>query len=339
MPIHLIWGDDAAASTRAIENLIKDIVHPAWTSINLSRLDGSDSEQTSKALTEMRTPPFGEGGRVVVIKRSPLCNNCPSELAKSFEEVLELIPEQTHLILNNSNKPDKRLKSTKALLKLVKTSQATEKSFLLPAFWDEAGQEELVKRTAKELDLELSQEVISYLVKAIGNNTDRLHSELQKLALHAGTSPLKLQPQQKKTLININTVHALIEGLATNAFQIGEALLANDIGGAIVRLDALIDSGEPALRILATLSGQVRGWLWVSLLDSQGEKDVGKIAKAAGIANPKRIYVMRKQLQGRPPQQFLDLLSCLLDIEAAIKRGTLPRDAFRDGLLSKNYSY
>ena len=62
---------------------------------------------------------------------------------------------------------------------------------------------------------------------------------------------------------------------------------------------------------------------------------MAKIAKAAGIGNPKRIYVMRKQLQGRPPEQFLDLLGRLLEVEAALKKGVLPRNAFIDGLLKK----
>jgi len=90
---------------------------------------------------------------------------------------------------------------------------------------------------------------------------------------------------------------------------------------------------EPALRIVAALSSQIRGWLWVSLLDAQGEQDVAVIAKAAGIGNPKRIYVMRKQIRGRPPGRFLRLLSQLLEVEAAVKRGSDPGDAFRDGFL------
>jgi len=60
---------------------------------------------------------------------------------------------------------------------------------------------------------------------------------------------------------------------------------------------------------------------------------VNAIAKAAGIGNPKRIYVMRKQIRGREPKRFLALLSQLLEVENALKRGTDPSDAFRDGLL------
>ena len=149
--------------------------------------------------------------------------------------------------------------------------------------------------------------------------------ELQKLALHAESSG--------ETRISASSVESLIEGLSTNALQVGDALLAGDPGQAIALLDALNDAGEPALRIVATLTGQIRGWLWVMLLEQQGERDVGVIAKAAGIGNPKRIYVMRKQLQGRSPQRCLNLLGRLLDVEAALKRGTQPGDAFRDGLL------
>ena len=128
-------------------------------------------------------------------------------------------------------------------------------------------------------------------------------------------------------------MHTLTEGQATNALAVGDALLEGDAGGAIGLLDALIDAGEPALRIVATLTGQIRGWLWVLLLEQQGERDVAVIAKAAGIGNPKRIYVMRKQLQGRNPKRLLSLLGRLLEVEARLKRGALPGDAFRDGLL------
>ena len=334
MPIHLIWGDDAAAQEHAIESLISEVIDPAWSSINLSRLDGADSGQATQALEEARTPPFGGGDRIVLLQRSPFCNACPSELSDRFENALELIPATSHLVLCNPNKPDGRLRTTKALQKLVKLKQAHEKSFVLPAIWDGAGQRELVERTARDLGLQLKPEATTALVEAIGNDSTRLKSELQKLALHAETYKEGRTTGEASTLICAENVAALIEGMATNALQVGDSLLAGQAGEAIARLDALLDAGEPALRIVATLTGQIRGWLWVSLLEQQGERDVNVIAKAAGIGNPKRIYVMRKQLQGRPPQRFLNLLSRLLEVETALKRGAIPSDAFRDGLLS-----
>ena len=334
MPIHLFWGDDSAAQEHAIELLISEVVDPAWSSINLSRLDGTEVGKAIQALEEARTPPFGDGERIVLLQRSPFCNACPSDLADRFEAAHELIPPTSHLVLCNPNKPDGRLRTTKALQKLVKLKQANEKSFVLPAIWDGAGQRELVERTARDLNLQLEVDATAALVEAIGNDSTRLKSELQKLALHAETYKEGRTTEEASTLISVENVAALIEGMATNALQVGDSLLAGQAGEAIARLDALLDAGEPALRIVATLTGQIRGWLWVSLLEQQGERDVNVIAKAAGIGNPKRIYVMRKQLQGRPPQRCLKLLSRLLEVEAALKRGALPGDAFRDGLIS-----
>jgi DNA polymerase-3 subunit delta len=322
MPIHLLWGDDEAARSRAVDALINQLTDPAWQSINLSRLDGNDSSQAAQALEEARTPPFGGGDRLVVLQRSPFCNQCPAELAEQLEATLHLIPENCHLLLVNAGKPDARLRTTKALQKLVKAGEAKEQSFQLPAIWDGAGQIELVHRTARELGLTLEHSAAEALSEAIGSDSARLASELEKLALYVGAQP-----------ITAAAVEALVGSHATNALQVGDALLAGKPAEAVALVDALLVANEPALRIVATLCGQIRGWLWVSLLDQQGESDVNAIAKAAGIGNPKRIYVMRKQIRGRKPARFLELLRHLLEVEAALKRGSDPGDAFRDGFL------
>jgi len=323
MPIHLFWGDDEAARGRAVEALIEQHTDPAWQSINLSRLDGSDPAQASQALAEARTPPFGAGDRVVLLQRSPFCNQCPAELADQLEAALPLIAEGCHLVLVNPAKPDARLRSTKRLQGLTKAGQMQERSFVLPAVWDGGGQLELVQRTAADLNLQLDRAAAEALCEAIGSDSARLASELEKLALYVGPG----QP------ITSSAVAALVGSQAANALQVGDALLAGQPAQAVALVDALLAANEPALRIVATLCGQIRGWLWVSLLDQQGETDVNAIAKAAGIGNPKRVYVMRKQIRGRPPGRFLLLLRQLLEVEAALKRGSEPGDAFRDGFL------
>ena len=329
MPIHLLWGDDEAARTRAVESLISQHSDAAWQSINVARLDGSDISQAAQALQEARTPPFGAGGRVVVLQRSPFCNQCPAELAEQLETNLPWIPETCHLLLVNGAKPDARLRTTKTLQTLVKAGEALEQSFQLPMVWDGAGQVALVQRTAQELGLNVERAAAEALSDAIGSDSARLASELEKLALYVGaTAGTAAQPA-----ITAAAVNALVGSHATNALQVGDALLAGQPAEAIALVDALLEANEPALRIVATLGGQIRGWLWVSLLDQQGESDVNAIAKAAGIGNPKRIYVMRKQIRGRQPARFLTLLRQLLDVEAALKRGTDPGDAFRDGFL------
>ena len=334
MPINLIWGDDLTACERKAEDLINEIVDPNWMSINLSKIDGSDISNANRALEEVRTPPLGSGGRVVLVKNSPFCNACPNELANILEASIESIPKNSFLLLFNKSKPDGRLRTTKLIQKLIKLNKASEYKFVLPAFWDQEGQLKLIEHVAKSLGLKLEPEAITFLIESIGTDSARLYSELEKVSLLASANESK--NNNNYLLITLDKVQSLIDGLSTNALQISDSLLREDIGEAIARFESLLNSGEPALRILATLTSQVRGWLWVSLLEEEGEKDVGLIAKKAGIANPKRIYVMRKQLRGKNTKQFLQLLSKLLEIEAALKKGAKPGDAFKESLLQEN---
>ena len=119
MPIHLIWGDDYEASNREIEEIIQKVIDPVWKSFNYSQIDGNDPKQNFRALEEVQSAPLGNGGRVVLVRRSPFCNGCSIELANKLEQAIKLIPDNTHLILNNSNKPDKRLKTTKLIQKSI----------------------------------------------------------------------------------------------------------------------------------------------------------------------------------------------------------------------------
>jgi DNA polymerase-3 subunit delta len=336
MPIHLYWGDDEAARNRAVEALIDARLDPTWAAINLSRLDGNDLVQAAQALEEARTPPFGSGARVVVLQRSPFCNQCPAELAALLDANLALINPDCHLLLVSSGKPDARLRTTKALQQLVKEGRASEQSFALPPIWDGAGQVQLVTRTATDLGLTLEPAAAEALAEAIGSDSARLASELEKLSLYVNSFDVNSLDARATTAaapITLAAVQALVGGRSTSALAVGDALLAGRPADAIALSDALLEANEPALRIVASLSSQIRGWLWVALLERSGERDPAVIAKAAGIGNPKRIYVMRKQIQGRTPEQMLKLLGQLLEVEAALKRGADPGEAFRDGFL------
>ncbi|MEB3317047.1 MAG: DNA polymerase III subunit delta, partial [Cyanobacteriota bacterium] len=260
MPIHLYWGDDEAARGRAVEQLVESVLDPAWAAMNLSRLDGQDGEQARRALEEARTPPLGAGERVVVLQRSPFCAACPPPLAEALEACLPAIAEHTHLVLVSGGKPDARLRTTKAL-----RAVAEERSFPLPASWDGAGQLELVRSAAKELGLTLEERAAEALAQAIGSDSARLASELEKLRVYGGER------------ITVSAVHALVGGRSSTALAVGEALLAGRPAEAIALVDALLEAGEPALRIVASLSSQIRGWLWVALLEARGEQDVATI--------------------------------------------------------------
>ena len=334
MPIHLIWGDDYDASKREIEEIIQKVIDPAWKSFNYSQLDGNDPKQSFRALEEVQSAPLGGGARVVLVRRSQFCNGCSIEIADKLEQAITLIPDNTHLILNNSNKPDKRLKTTKLILKNIQSnSLSKEKSFTLPLPWDINGQRNLVKNILHRLCLKMNQETIDLTIECIGNDSSLINTELQKLTLLAEAINKKSNSNEPLE-ISKDLVKKLIQNNSTNALEIASFLLKEEKIVALNKIQCLLKNGEPALRLISTLTGQARGWLWVHLLDSEGHLEVKEIAKLAGIANPKRIFVIRKQIQGKSLESLLELMKMLLKIEASIKSGTNPIDSFKDNLLT-----
>ena len=334
MPIHLIWGDDYEACNREIEEIIQTVIDPSWKSFNYSQIDGNDQKQNFRALEEVQSAPLGSGGRVVLVRRSPFCNGCSIELANKLQQTIKLIPNNTYLILNNSNKPDKRLKTTKLIEKSIQSNSfSKEKSFLLPLPWDINGQRNLVKNILYKLNLKMNHEAIDLIVESIGNDSSLINTELQKLSLLSEAISKNLDTERPRE-ISKELVKKLIQNNSTNALEIANLLLKGEIFIALNKIQSLLKNGEPALRLIITLTGQSRGWLWVHLLDSQGTQDVKEIAKLAGIANPKRIFIIRKQIQGKSLATLLELMKKLLKIEASIKSGTNPIDSFKDNLLT-----
>jgi len=334
MPIHLIWGDDYEASNRAIEEKIQTIIDQAWKSFNYSQIDGNDPKQNFRALEEIQSAPLGNGGRVVLVRRSPFCNGCSVELASKLEQAIKLIPDNTHLILQNSNKPDKRLKTTKLIQKNIESIPLSEeKGFTLPLPWDINGQRVLVTNIAHRLNLRMNRETVNLIVESIGNDSSLINTELQKIALLSEANN-KIINNKEPIEITKEIVKKLIQNNSTNAIEISSLLLKGERSLALNKIKSLLENGEPALRLIATLTGQSRGWLWVNVLDGEGKQDVKEIAKLAGIANPKRIFVIRKQIQGISMETLLELMKKLLKIEAEIKSGTNPVDSFKDNLLT-----
>lgn len=293
------------------------VLDAAWESFNLQRFDGKDLQAVADALTAARTPPFGGGGRLVHVQNSPLCEPCPADLSKALTATVPQIPPDCHLLLTSRGKPDARLKTTRLLQK-----EATVKTFQQPVVWDTAGQQRMVQQAVKTAGLTCEPAAVTALAEAVGSDSMRLIRELEKLGLYAAGGTVSLA-----------AVKALVGTTSQTSLQVGEALLANDVPRVLQLLDELLRANEPPLRIHASLTTQVRGWLWVAVMDAAGERDEREIAKAAGIGNPRRVFVLRRQVGGRSPQQLQRLLAVLLDLEWALKRGVVPQQAFRDCFL------
>jgi len=95
-----------------------------------------------------------------------------------FEERIR--KTQKEIELQNSKKPDSRLKSTKFLQKLFKNNLAEEKSFSLPEIWDYEGQKRFLEDAANEMNIKIDNNAAELIIDSVGNDSFKLINELAK---------------------------------------------------------------------------------------------------------------------------------------------------------------
>lgn len=311
MPVYYFWGDDEFRLKKAVAALRDRALDPSWASFNDDRISADSSDAPIQALNQAMTPPFGAGKRFVLLADTTLGQRCSEEVMAEMARTLPLVPETAVLLFTSANKPDGRLKSTKLLNKYAEV-----KAFAAIAPWHTDQIISQVKRVAQEMGLPLQPQAAALLAEAVGGDTRRLYSELEKLSLYwSAEGKIKAEPLPPEIITRLVTVST------QTSFQLSEALIAGKTAEALSLASDLLANNEHALRIVATLVGQFRCWMWVSLLESEGERDVRAIAKAAEISNPKRVYILQKQVRGRSPAQLEKALSLLLDLEFSLKRG------------------
>ncbi len=331
MPIQIIWGNDLNASNKFIKKIIDEKVSKTWGEINISYLNGDDDNQIKQAFDEILTPPLGDGSRVVVLKNNPLFTNKNEEIRLKFEKIYQNIPSNTYFLLQNTKKPDSRLKSTKFIQNLIKKGLAIETSFSLPDIWDFEGQKRYLEFTANSMNMHLGKGTTDLIIDSVVNDSFNLVSELSKAKIYLSAIN---NNENKELILESDDVKKIFNDQQSNIFKIIDHLLQNSISDGLIEIYYLLKKGEPALRLNAGLISQIRMHTIVKLLYKSGDQDLSKICKLANISNPKRIFFIRKKVNNISSDFLIKLMSNLLDIESSLKKGNNPINVFTENLVN-----
>ncbi|MBD2300855.1 DNA polymerase III subunit delta [Nostoc sp. FACHB-87] len=309
MPVLVYWGEDDFVMEKAVNSLRDRILDPLWTDFNYSYFAPDQSDAAISALNQAMTPAFGAGGRLVWLMNTNLCQQCPENVLAELTRTLPVIPENSYLLLTSRNKPDERLKSTK----LLKQSATEFREFSLIPPWKTELIVQAVQQAAQTVGVQLAPKTAELLAEAVGNDTRLLYNELEKLRLY--------HLDNKKPL-DVETVSKLVRNTTQNSLQLAAAIRTGDTGKALTVLTDLLNAAEPGLRIVATLIGQFRTWLWVKIVTDSGERNPQAIAQAADVNNPKRIYFLQQEVKFLSVQQLISCLPLLLELEVSLKQGS-----------------
>jgi DNA polymerase III subunit delta len=300
MPIYLFWGEDEFRLSQAVQTLEHCVLDPNWKNFNYDKVEGGTSgsiETLVQGLNQAMTPPFGLGDRMVWLVNPPLGGQESSVFCSELERTLPALPATSHLLLTYNGKPDGRSKLTKLL-----QQQATVREFSLAPPWKTDEIRQTVRQVAQQLKVNLTDAAVDLL--------------LEKLKLYVS------QGQGNTAgVVGPAEVAALVSTTQQSSLELANAIRQGSTDKALSLIDNLLRHNEPALRISATLIKQFRTWLWVKVMQQAGERDERAIAKAADIANPKRIYFLSQDVKSLSQVQLQQTLSILLDLEVALKQG------------------
>ena len=311
MAAYFFWGDDDFRLNQAVAELRDRHLDAAWADFNYDKITPDHDDGPITALNQAMSLPFGMGKRVVWLADTGLGQRCPEAVLTELERTLPQLPETTVLLLTSRQKPDGRAKFTKLFQK-----HGEIKAFDTISPWKTDQLLAQVQSMAQAQDLKLTSKAADLLVEAVGNQTRQLMLELEKLALYWGDRPGPIDATAVSELVTIST---------QNSLQLAAALRQGQTDVALGLVADLLNRNEPPLRIVSTLVGQFRTWLWVKVMVTSGERDAKAIAKAAEIGNPKRVYFLQKEVAPLRLEALQETMGHLLTLESDLKRGRDPQ--------------
>ncbi len=233
---------------------------------------------------------------------------------KGLAEYAARLPETTVLILL----VDEELTASSPLLK---TAQEHGKVVLctLPKG---AALESWITKRAQSIGVKLTPEALSLLANFIGNQLRMLANELDKLAMYVG----------ERGVIEADDVRKLSAQVQeARIFDLTDALAQRNRTQALDLLHDLLADGEPPLRLISTITSQVRSLLLVKELAAEGMR-AQQIASQTGMAP----FVADKALRQVGKFQMTQLEGAyrqLLATDAALKRSRMTPEMALDLLV------
>jgi DNA polymerase-3 subunit delta len=225
----VLFGEETQLRQDVVRALVQSVLR--GDELSLGKYAGKDVELKT-ILDELRTVSMFSSGRMVVVEEA---DDFVSNYRTQLEEYVERPAKGSLLVLN--------VKSWPANTRLAK-KLATGKAGLALECKPLSGAKLMAWLTAQAKsahNLQLTRDGAALMAELAGNSLGLLTQELSKLAAYVGD----------RSRIGVEDVRALVGGWrAETTWTMLNAVRDNDLNHALLCLDKLMVSGEPALKIL-----------------------------------------------------------------------------------------
>ena len=315
--IKFVYGKNLYLINQEFNKIISDFLLVDPSKVNLEMLDGAELS-VQKFIQSTTAMPFLAPKRLIVINNL-LINGSDSELKNLIADRLAALSENelSQVVFIERGEPDKRLRLFKGLLKYAKTYEAKpyQGGELIRWVQDQFKKERI---TASSADCQ-------YLIVEVGDNMQKLESEITKIALYT-------RSQQRQQLQKQDISLLACPEIDPNIFQFIEAISRRDAQTAARLLFEFTQKGENEQKLLGTLAFQLRTLVAVRDALDRGisSRELSQKAKIAPFVITKNTAIAKS----RPLKTFIFMYDQLKRTESAIKSGDVAPNMAVDMLVT-----
>lgn len=224
---------------------------------------------------------------------------------KQLAEALDCSSENVDVVFTAQIPPDsqKKIDKRKKIFKLLSKYNAQEFN-QIPSY-KTAELEGWIKQQAKSKDLKISDEVAGAILFQVGSNLRMLDSELEKLKIYAGKSPVTKEMIKEICVTN------------EDLFVFIDYLVEGNKSKALLEYQKLLAKKHP-LEILSVLHTLLHGRIQIKAYSAKHSPD--EIAKMINM-HPFRVKMEIQKLKNISLKDLVKLKKNLTDAEYKIKSG------------------
>lgn len=273
-------------------------------------------KSTPTAVTPaVEAPPSSKGGKTKKSKKSAKNNTeTRAGFEKGLAEYIPSMPDSSVLILLI----DEVLDSNNVLVKAASEHGQIIQSILPKG----AAIESWLKKRAQHIGVTLSPDAAALLANLIGNQLRLLANELDKMATYAGDGATITVDDVRKLSAHVQEARI---------FDLTDALAQRNRTQALNILHDLLADGEPPLKLISTITTQMRSLLLVKELSQKGMRSA-QIATTIGVA-PFVADKALRQVGKFTPAQLEGAYRQLLATDATLKRSRMTPEVALDLLV------
>lgn len=272
--ILFIHGPETYLVRQKVNQVIAKALEQGVPATNVVRLDASDTELAALLGAFQNQGLFAD--RQVAVIRDGL-TALSADDAEQLVAAAAQTGDETVVVLAEYGKPDKRRTAYKS------AGQAAAKTWEFLEL-DQPAARRFAADYAKRQGYQIDAGALTALLEATGPDAWRLVTELDKLDLAAGDQPIS-------EAVVAEQVESEVSG---DIFTLVDAAGRRQAGPALTAFEALTQSGEPPLRILAMLLRQYRLLLVVHDLAGRGTSDEQIQTALGNVGNRVPPFVLRK---------------------------------------------